>query len=78
MGKLIDLTGKSFGRLEVIQRAHNKGKHPCWICKCECGNVVFVVSLNLRRGDTRSCGCLLKDYRKSRQRKLEIEVYSFF
>lgn len=62
MGKIIDLTGKVYGRLTVIHRApHNetlKTKSPLWICKCECGNFKTAFGSNIKKGDTRSCGCL--------------------
>ena len=29
-----------------------------WKCKCDCGNYTFVLGINLRYGDTLSCGCL--------------------
>ena len=55
---LIDLKGKTFGKLTVIQKdiATESGKAR-WICKCECGNTVSVLSDSLRKGKTRSCGC---------------------
>lgn len=60
MPKFIDLTGMKFGRLTVIERApeNTKDGHPRWLCKCECGNTCVVDGKNLRRGDTKSCGCL--------------------
>lgn len=56
MKDLIDLTGKRFGNLVVIQYV-GKGK---WKCKCDCGSVCFPIGGNLRQGSTRSCGCLRK------------------
>lgn len=54
-----DLTNKTFGLLQVIK----KGKkdyygHQFYICKCECGNIIEVNGDHLRRGFTKSCGCL--------------------
>lgn len=58
MGKLIDLTGKKFGRLTVIERVENgKNGHARWNCKCSCGNVKAIKGYHLMSGDTRSCGC---------------------
>lgn len=64
MSSLIDLTGKRFGRLVVLQREESSslrqdGQYrPAWICRCDCGNTAVVLGHNLRGGVTRSCGCL--------------------
>ena len=62
MGTLINLIGQKFGRLTVIERMPNikkkKEQIVLWKCKCECGNEVTVKSIDLRRGHTKSCGCL--------------------
>lgn len=56
--KLIDLTGKRFGRLVVVGRhPHNRGGHAKWECMCDCGKTAVVVSDRLLSGKTRSCGC---------------------
>lgn len=52
-----DLTGQRFGRLTVVCRAENKCGKTNWHCKCDCGNEKDVLSINLTRGLTRSCGC---------------------
>lgn len=57
MPKLIDLTGKKYGRLTVIERSGVRGGQSSWLCKCECGNKKVVIGKNLRRGLTTSCGC---------------------
>jgi hypothetical protein len=33
------------------------------LCLCECGEYIEVIVSNLKRGNTRSCGCLLKEAR---------------
>lgn len=33
MGKFINLTGQKFGKLTVIERTKNRGKHTVWVCK---------------------------------------------
>lgn len=73
MGKVIDLTGKRFGRLTVIERAEDyiqqNGRHRImWLCKCDCGNYVKVMKNNLY-GHTRSCGCLAKETASKVSRK---------
>lgn len=67
MGKFIDLTGKRFGRLTVIERAENhiskSGKtYVQWLCKCDCGNEVVVMGQSLTANLTKSCGCWQKDF----------------
>lgn len=56
-----DLTGKVFGSLTVLERAPNIGKRSAWRCRCECGNETIVLTNNLRRGLTKSCGCRSHD-----------------
>lgn len=61
MGKLIDLTGKRFGRLTVIKRGPNVNKknqnRPQWYCKCDCGTIKLIDGSALKRKYTISCGC---------------------
>lgn len=61
MPRLIDLTGQKFGRLTVIERDYSKKNRTYWLCQCECGNKKIVESCNLRKGLTKSCGCLQKE-----------------
>ena len=57
----IDLDGKIFGRLLVIdisektRSGHRKPTY--WECKCICGNTVHVPTSQLLSGDSTSCGC---------------------
>ena len=62
MAKAIDLTGQVFGRLTAIEPTEERrdGKI-VWKCACSCGSFVFVISRNLQRGVTRSCGCLRRE-----------------
>lgn len=57
--RLIDLTGKVFGKLTVIKRVDNvEGRNiPRWLCHCKCGNKTVVYANNLTSKFTRSCGC---------------------
>jgi hypothetical protein len=56
---LIDLTGNKFGRLSVIKRVgNNRHNQVKWLCKCDCGKEVVVIGNNLKRGTTKSCGCI--------------------
>ena len=62
MPKFIDLTEERFGRLIVIKRVDNdKWSHHRWLCRCVCGEEKIVRGSYLKRGDTKSCGCLRKE-----------------
>ncbi len=60
-GRLIDLVGEKFGRLEVFERVSNFNQCVAWRCRCSCGNEVVVTSTNLKNGSTKSCGCYLSE-----------------
>jgi len=60
MAGLIDLTGQRFGRLTVTERTVSQNGTAMWLCMCDCGNDAVVSAHNLRRGVTKSCGCLAK------------------
>lgn len=58
MGKILDLTGKTFGSLFVLKKSDEiKGGNVMWECQCSCGNKTLVTSYNLRSGRVGSCGC---------------------
>lgn len=62
----IDLTGQRFGRLTVLRRGENAlrkdGRHNAtFVCQCDCGNVVTVLAIHLKTGNTQSCGCIHKE-----------------
>lgn len=61
MGKFIDITGETFGRLTVLGRDGYEGDRIMWSCRCSCGNVVSIPSNSLKSGNTRSCGCLKRE-----------------
>jgi hypothetical protein len=54
------MIGQTFTRLRVISVASNAvhGRTIKYLCECACGKQKVVDGHNLRRGDTRSCGCL--------------------
>lgn len=58
MPALIELAGQRFDRLLVVERSQNRRKYTC---VCDCGETVSVVVANLKRGMTRSCGCLQRE-----------------
>lgn len=53
------MINKKFGKLTVIKKSFEKGKHgSLWVCKCDCGNECVVTTNHLITGNTQSCGCL--------------------
>jgi len=56
--KSVDISGVRFGYLVAIRKSEKKSNAGAiWICKCDCGNETEVLSLKLRKGLSRSCGC---------------------
>lgn len=54
-----DITGQRFGKLVALRPTEQRVcGQVVWECRCDCGEITFVASGNLRRGNTRSCGCL--------------------
>lgn len=54
--------GNRYGRLVVLEQTQKRDNGSvCWLCQCDCGNKVIVSGDSLRSGDTKSCGCLVKD-----------------
>ena len=62
-----------FGRLTVIEKTDRRISNGCivWRCKCDCGNICEVSSLNLRKGNTKSCGCLGTEQRSKAMKKTQ-------
>jgi hypothetical protein len=58
----IDLVARRFKRLTVLAYVG----HQKWSCVCDCGAHVVVHGNALRRGRTKSCGCLCKELVKAR------------
>ena len=63
-----DIRGERFGRLVPLAPMKKKASSGSirWMCICDCGNEVIVEGRNLRSKNTRSCGCLSDDNRRSR------------
>lgn len=61
--KYIDLTGQKFGRLTVVEHVKfvEGKKFSGWLCKCDCGNMTYQKSYQLRNNLVKSCGCYAKE-----------------
>lgn len=56
---VLDLTGQRFGKLTAeADTGRRQNGHAIWSCQCDCGRWTTVTSNALRKGNTRSCGCL--------------------
>lgn len=55
--QVLDLTGRRFGKLTVIDYAGNLS----WNCRCDCGNMTVGMSGNLLANNKKSCGCLQQE-----------------
>jgi len=61
--KSLNLKGQRFKRLIVIAKAgKNKWNRSLWWCLCSCGEYTIVSRGGLKKGDTRSCGCLKREF----------------
>lgn len=62
MPKKIDMIGKKYGRLTVLEEA-GKGSHGySYLCQCECGNKKVIQGRVIRVGLVVSCGCFRSEY----------------
>lgn len=77
MAKFIDLTGKIFGKLTVVERAYPNTKIGTarFLCRCSCGKDTTVDSNALMKGNTKSCGCLKHSYSHGMSSTPEYRAY---
>src|ERR1700677_1446403 len=62
MTKRLELQGKKIGRLKVLRRKGSRHGKTLWECKCDCGNIRYVIGSSLmKKNHTTSCGCLHKE-----------------
>ena len=65
-GWIMNEHGIDGSRVTVIKRIEDYVgstgfKEPQWECLCECGNIFTATTKTLRSGQTKSCGCLLRE-----------------
>lgn len=58
---MIDLQGKQFGRLTVLERTVSPNNKARWVCRCTCGSKMVASGDLLRNGTVKSCGCLRRE-----------------
>lgn len=65
-----NIAGNRFGRLVALEfQGSNSQRIARWRCKCDCGKEIVTMARSLKRGDTKSCGCLQKQIVGDMQRK---------
>lgn len=57
------LLGQRFERLRVVEYLGSRRGQSQWRCVCDCGVETVSTTNRLRSGNTKSCGCLLRDKR---------------
>lgn len=58
-----ELSGKKYGRLNVLRLSDIKikGRGRIWLCRCDCGKETTSYATQLNAGKKKSCGCLQRD-----------------
>lgn len=70
------MIGKKYGKLIVLKLDKEKSKkRKYYVCQCECGNIISVRDDSLKSGNTKSCGCLSKEYNESRTQYTKEKLY---
>lgn len=72
-----DVIGKRFNKLTVLEecKERTKDNHKKYKCICDCGNITYVDSRNLTRGQTKSCGCLKYKSKNLKHGKYNTKLY---
>lgn len=72
MSKKENLIGQKFNMLTVVREVEPhvlpcKQRMKKYLCKCDCGNYKEIISNNVVRGKSKSCGCLSVENGKARK-----------
>lgn len=53
----MDLVGQKFNKLTVLEKTNQRTNGKIvWKCQCDCGNIHYVHTSNLKNGSVKSCG----------------------
>ena len=66
------MIGTKHNRLTVLSLAETKGRRGMLLCRCDCGAEKVIEARRVRKGLTKSCGCLSREISKSRHRRWNI------
>lgn len=70
-----DITDQQFGRWTAlyIDPIKSKKNEIYWYCRCECGKIKSIRTINLFNGSSKSCGCSLK-YKMGKQTRFNGQI----
>lgn len=61
-----EMVGKKFGRWVVLNQVFRPGRTgTLWLCRCECGTEKTVKVMELKKGNSTSCGCYREEIRNT-------------
>jgi len=63
------MIGLRYARLTVIGNAPMEGRRGMVLCKCVCGAEKVIEARRVRKGLTKSCGCLQRDMSRAYYRR---------
>lgn len=61
MPNVKDITGEKFSRATALRFVGIRRNRAQWLCRCECGREFVATGIDLRSGNTKSCGCYCAD-----------------
>lgn len=74
-----NLSNLKFSKLTVVKLLKIDEKNcQVYLCNCECGGEKIAKRISLLSGDTKSCGCLLKEKIGKRNKNPKSETYTFW
>lgn len=57
---IADIKGNRYNKLVALEFSHSHQKNAYWKFQCDCGQVTTLAAHSVKRGDSKSCGCLRK------------------
>lgn len=54
-----DIAGERFGRLVAVNQDDKRARY--WVFRCDCGTVKSIRRWSVKTGESKSCGCLMRD-----------------
>src|ERR1700735_494142 len=63
-----DISGQRFYRWTAQPQSSRTGRCLKWLCRCDCGTERWIVGSELRRGQSKGCGCLAREMTGVRRR----------